>query len=189
MGITLTESAVNNQLYFHGGNLDQFDNEQTFSRNNRIVYGVGLYLTTSRTVADKYAKGSRKLYVVEVDNNIKTYDDVDIKKEVVKNTFTAFLSRPKHKQLVSYLERVNPLDVINAGNLNNILLNDGMISKKNIGQIADFFRFQGVDGEIDYSTFGYQEKQLVLINQKKVINVIRIAPNDPKYFDDFEYKK
>lgn len=177
------------QLYFHGGNLDVLDTEANASRVGSIVYGLGLYLTTSRTVANKYAKGSRKLYVVKVKDDIKVYNDVDISKEIVANVFTKYLSKPKHKLLLNYLERVNPLDVINAHNLNVFLLNQNMINKANIKEIGNFFLYQDVDGDIDYSPFGYGEKQLVLINFKKIESVQRIAPNDSNFYDDFTYTK
>lgn len=187
MGIE--ENTGNTQLYFHGGNLESFQDSDTQSKVGSIVYGIGLYLTTSRIIAEKYSKGSRKLYVLEVDDNIKDYNHVDIKKQVVIDVFRKYLSKQKHANLLKFLDRVNGFDVVNASNLNIFLLNENYVSRGNIKQISDFFKFQGVDGEIDYSPFGYQEKQLVLINFSKIKNITKIEKNDPNYYDDFKYKK
>ena len=181
--------SSNYQQYFHGGNLDNLNIYDTLNKVGSNVYGIGLYLTTSRNIAERYAKGSRKLYVVEVDEtSLKTYNDVDIKKDIVRTVFTKYLSKPKYNNLLKFLERINTLDVVNAHNLNIFLLNEKYINKNNISDISDFFKFQGIDGGIDFSPFGFNEKQLVLINLHKVKNIIKIDRNDSNYFDDFEYK-
>ena len=61
-----TSSPTNNMTFWHGGNLDEY-NEIISQKNGRYEFGAGLYLTTHYDTALKYSKGSRKLYLVTVE--------------------------------------------------------------------------------------------------------------------------
>lgn len=65
--------------FWHGGNLTEY-NDVIAQKNGRYEYGPGLYLTNFYDIAKKYAKGSRKLYIVTVSigKDIKgSYVDTD----------------------------------------------------------------------------------------------------------------
>ena len=68
----IMESETNTMTFWHGGNLDDYNQGAINQKAGRYEYGPGLYLITKYSEAIKYAKGSRKLYKVTVEkgNNI-----------------------------------------------------------------------------------------------------------------------
>ena len=54
--IIVKSSIPNTMSFYHGGNLDRYD-DNLIQRKGRFEYGAGLYLTTHYETAKKYARG------------------------------------------------------------------------------------------------------------------------------------
>lgn len=173
-------------LFFHGGNLDKMDYQEIIApKTGRFEYGIGLYLTTSREVAEKYSKGSRKLYLVELENNIVDLNSVKVNINDINNNLKVFLSKPDYqklqKPLLSTVERTQK-EEINLGTLNIIMLNYRILKPKYAADIVKYFISKGADAYVDDNTFGWGEKTVVLFNFQKIKNIQKIDKNDKQYF-------
>ena len=73
--IVTPPSIPNTRNFWHGGNLSEYS-DIIAQKNGRYEFGSGLYLTTQYDVAKKYAKGSRKLYIVTVELGTDIHDSV-----------------------------------------------------------------------------------------------------------------
>jgi hypothetical protein len=164
--------------FWHGGNLDDYS-DIIAQKNGRYEYGAGLYLTTHYGTAAKYAKGSRKLYLVTVK------EGVDINKalldaEKVKDFINAYVIGNMKKMLWERLQKFNVDGKIKAFALNNNILNEKAIKATNTRYLRSFYVENGIDYEIHSNTFGWGEKMMVLYNMNKIINLI--------YSEEFDYR-
>jgi len=178
----------NRNLFFHGGNLDYFDyNEIIIPKKGKYEYGFGLYLTSSRKIADTYSKGSRKLYLVELDNDIVDLNDVFVNINEVNSTLKTILSKNDFLKLQQPLNRVAERfeGEINLGTLNIIMINNDILKPKYGKAIIKFFISKGADAYVDRNTFGWHETTVVLFNFDKIKNIEKLDRNDEQYFNDF----
>jgi hypothetical protein len=67
--IIIPPNIPNTLNFWHGGNLDEFD-DIISQKNGRYEYGAGFYITTHYGTAEKYAKGKRKLYLITVEEGL-----------------------------------------------------------------------------------------------------------------------
>ena len=172
----LTENT-NTYQFYHGGNLD-ITSQGTLSssdlskvpKSKRIEYGPGLYLTTSAQVVEKYAKGSRKVYLLDIQkgneiNDVKVdFDKVD--------ALSSTIGKPKIKILKSKLEeRFLENGKVPAFVVLNILLNESLLKTEKARKgIKDFLVASGVDYELHQSPFGWGESMMVLFNLSLIKN-------------------
>ena len=111
--------------FWHGGNLDNYD-DIIVQRNGRYEFGPGLYLTQNYSVAKKYAKGNRKLYLITIETGNDISDmllDIDKVIEFVKN------------HVLSKLQK-EILELIYSYNQNNKMFSKNNIMISQIHQIA-----------------------------------------------------
>ncbi len=158
---------------WHGGNLDDYEDSVTH-RSGRNVYGAGSYLINRYDVAAGYAKGSRKLYqvVVKKGNEVST---VDIDWNSCLNLLKTYGIKSRLKEHLQRFDRHIENGKIPADVFNNIILNEELISPKNLQYLRSFLVESGADYEI--TTYkGYP--MLVLFNMKKIVSVTRVMPND-----------
>lgn len=162
--------------FWHGGNLDEY-NDLIAQKAGRYEYGPGLYITTKYDVAAKYSKGSRKLYLITVQEGVDINDaffDINIAKDFVDK----YVIKSKRKEV---LERINKFD--NEGKIkgyifNNILINEKAVKPINTQKLRQFYIDNGVDYEIVENAFGWGEKMMVLYNMKKIVNIIQVKSGD-----------
>lgn len=164
--------------FWHGGNLDSYD-EFINHKKGRYEYGPGLYLTTNYSTAARYAKGSRKLYLITVElGNDINYSFIDIN-EAFKFIDYYVLNRKK-KEITQYMNEYVKDGKIKAYLFNNLLLNHEALKPTNLKELRKFYVSKG----IDYDIHNGSETMMVLYNMKKIKNLIRIQPKDNiKVFD------
>lgn len=167
----------NTMTFWHGGNLDNPDNDLS-QKAGRFEYGPGLYLITKYDVAIKYAKGSRKLYKVDVEtgNDLEyTGINADNVKEFIKTYII-----PSKRNLVwnAMMKRINENNLIPGYIVNNVIINENAIKPGNTKFLRQFYVDNGIDYNIVNNPFGWGEKMLVLFNLKKIKNITKIGPKD-----------
>lgn len=175
------ESFVNEDVmkFWHGGNLDNFDYDVVKIRKNRYVYGAGLNLTTSYDLASRYAKGSRKLYLVTVEkgNDIQS---VKIPYDKIVEFVTNNVPKSKHKIIFDRLVKFNDNNLVDADILNNIFLNESWLPSTKMNLLVNFLVENNVDYEVSDTPYnlGGKGKMMVLYNMNKVKDIKRIYSSD-----------
>lgn len=167
--------------FWHGGNLDDY-NDIIAQKNGRYEYGPGLYLTTHYETAKKYAKGSRKMYLITVKkgNDINdAYLDINIIFDFIK----IFVTKSKRKEVIDRLSKFNKDGKVKAYIFNNILLNENALSSSNTKHLRQFYINNNIDYEIVHNPFGWGENMMVLYDMKKIVNVIIVKSTDQIDYD------
>jgi hypothetical protein len=156
---------------WHGGNLD-FDKDVIVHKGGRWEYGPGLYLTTRYEVVSKYARGSRKLYMVDImiGTDLKT---VSLPLDVVNNFINSRVIKRKKIEVLAGVSRRIKDEALNADTFLNILINNDAIKNSETDILRKFF----VANKIDYA-FGWGEKMIVLFNMKKIDKITVVKPKD-----------
>lgn len=188
--ISLIHEQVDGTMKFwHGGDLSSanMDNSHEFSqKKGRYEFGPGLYLTSHYDTAKKYAKGSRKLYIVTVEpgNDLR---QTFIDRSVIDDFINVF-AKPKLKEELGDLldQRMDKgSGKVRASVFGNIILNLDALPPSKTGALRQFYIDNGIDYELVSSAFGWGEKMLVLYNMKKITNVKEVNSNDPENNNDF----
>lgn len=177
-------TSNSNMVFLHGGNLDDIQSIDDFNKwtKGRVEYGPGLYLTTHYGTATKYAKGSRKLYKIEVEKGTDI-NSVSLDYDTVLQFISTILSKPKQKEYIVHASRFVKDGKINASIFVNIFINYDLISSKNGSAIRKFLVDNGIDYEVVQNAFGWGETMLVLYNMRKIKNVQRVSPQDKSILD------
>jgi hypothetical protein len=162
--------------FWHGGNLDSYD-DVIAQKNGRYEYGPGLYITTHYDTAKKYAKGSRKLYLVTVQKG-NDISDAMLPVDNVAKFINTYVVSAKRREIWERLQRFNVDGMIKAYNFNTILLNEKAVKPVNTSALRTFYVDNGIDYEMVDNAFGWHENMMVLYNMKKIINVIQVKPGD-----------
>lgn len=162
--------------FYHGGNLDNIE-YSVQHKKGRFHYGVGLYLTDHYSVAQKYNRGGRKLYIVEVSygNNIS---DAFIPYEDAINFIKRYTLVSKRNDIIFYLDKRNENGKVPANMFNNLLLNHDAIKGKNLIQLHDFLNKNKIDYELHDNHFGFGDTTMTLINKQLIKSVTRVNPKD-----------
>jgi hypothetical protein len=171
-----TSSPTNNMTFWHGGNLDEY-NEIISQKNGRYEFGAGLYLTTHYDTALKYSKGSRKLYLVTVEKG-NDINNTLLEPNIVKDFINSHIIGNKKNMLWNRLQNYMKDNKIKAYVFDNIILNEKAIKATNTKYLRQFY----IDNDIDYNmvsnAFGWGEKMMVLYNMKKIINIKQVKSTD-----------
>ena len=178
--------------FWHGGNLDEiYDDVQ--SRKGRTVFGIGLYLTTQYEVGKKYAKGNRKLYMVDIakGNNLN-YTKKTIPIQTIKEFISSICSKAVAKDFFGKIEyyqskRPNITDM-NIQIFNNMCLNYEIIKPKYSNDYRKFLVKHGVDYELSTSTT-FNGYLMVLFNFNKISKVKRMVMKDVDELDSIDFDK
>lgn len=158
---------------FHGGNTRfQHDwREITPNKKGRWEFGVGIYLTNKRSIAESYTKGSRRLYAVSISTNATNMEDIEID---VDNVITFLrecgLSMKKIKS--DYIPYING-DKVEAYRFRNLLINNNFPSTKTV-KVRTFMMENGVDYSIERGFGGYV---IVVINTNIITKVSKEIKN------------
>lgn len=156
------------QKFYHGGNLESMD-DFIPQKNGRYEYGPGLYLIDHLETAIKYAKGSRKLYEVEVapGNNI---NDSFLDFEAVKKFTEQYVLKDKREEFLQSMLKRSKDNKIPAFMFQNRILNDKLIRPKDTINLRKTLVENGIDYEMVKSPFGWGENMMVLYNMSKIIS-------------------
>ncbi len=163
-----------NMVFYHGGNLDGNQTEFIPQKGGRYEYGPGLYLTDHQGTAEKYAKGSRKLYRVEVEPGVDL-QDATLSVESVRDFVQKFVSKPKREWCLALVERRVKDGRVPAYMFSNILLNEKLMKPSNIHELRKFLVENNIDYETVKNPFGWGENMLVLYNMKKIKSVQKVS--------------
>jgi protein tyrosine/serine phosphatase len=162
---------------WHGGDLSESYDETISHKKGRFEYGPGLYLTTHYGTAKKYAKGSRKLYLITIRKGINI-NDIVITSEKVTAFVNEYVIKSKRKDVMFYIERQIKNDKINAETFCNIIINNDAIKPSDTNRLRTFFIMNGIDYSIVNNAFGWHEKMIVLFDMKLIINKVIVKPKD-----------
>lgn len=166
----------NTRNFFHGGDLDNY-NDVIAQKNGRYEYGPGLYLITRYDIAQRYAKGSRKLYVVTVElgNDITdSYLDVNIINEFID----IYVTKNKIREVKQMLTKHIKNGKVSTEVFNNIILNTNAIKGTYTKYLRQFLIDNNIDYELVNNSFGFGEDMMVLYNMKKIKNIIQVKSSD-----------
>ncbi len=172
---SMMESTNESISLWHGGRLKDAYNSTQSHASGRWEFGPGLYLTSKYEVAKKYAKGSRKLYQVEIEkgNEIR---DVDIPIRNVEDFITRSVISKKRSEIRSRLDKYITKDKVPAHVFLNILIDEDAVAKRNTNTLREFLVVNGIDYVIDSNTYGWGEMMLVLFNMEKMIGQEVVSP-------------
>jgi hypothetical protein len=179
-------SIPNTRNFWHGGNLEDYS-DLIAQKNGKYEFGSGLYLTTQYDIAKKYSNGSRRLYIVTVEdgndiNNslIKTDEAIDfIKKYCIAS---------KRNTLLHYIKEYNDNGNVKAYLFNNMIINNKAIKPSNTKVLREFLVNIGIDYDIINNAFGWGEDMMVLYNMKKIVKTTIFGPKDRMSEYNFETK-
>jgi hypothetical protein len=162
--------------FWHGGNLDDYS-EIISQKNGRYEYGAGLYLTTHHGTALKYAKGSRKLYLVTVKiGNEINKSNLNIDK--VTDFVNTYVIGSLRKTFLNDIQKYVKDGMVRATVFNTMILNRKAVKSTNTKYVREFLMANDIDYEIVDNAFGWGEKMMVLYDTKSIVNTIRIKPTD-----------
>jgi hypothetical protein len=175
---TISPSEIpNTKVFWHGGNLENYNDDEVGHKSGRHEFGFGLYLTTHYGTAQKYSKGSRKLYMVTVSLGNEINDSL-LDLEACKTFINQYIVSNKRKELILNLESRSKDGKVKAYIFNNSILNNDAIKSSNGIHLRKFLVSNGIDYDIVDNAFGWGEEMMVLYNMKKIVNVKRINPKD-----------
>lgn len=173
----LLQKQAGQLVLWHGGNLEDAFDETMAHKKGRWEYGPGLYLTTHYGTAQKYAKGSRKLYRITISQGNdawKTCLDWDTAVSFIKDNAI----RAKQGLILERLSRYKESGLRAAYLINNLMNEEALASSKS-GILRKFLVDNGVDYEIVDNAFGWGERMVVLYNMKKILKKEIIRAKDP----------
>lgn len=163
----LVPEAVSMKFY-HGGNLESMD-DFIAQKNGRYEHGPGLYLIDHLETAIKYAKGSRKLYEVEVAPGNDISDSL-LDFEVVKKFTEQYVLKDKRSEFLQIMSKRSKDNKVPAFMFQNRILNDKLIRPKDTINLRKTLVENGVDYEMVKNPFGWGENMMVLYNMSKIIS-------------------
>lgn len=160
------------ELYHGGKYLEYSYYDMIPSKTNRWEYGPGLYLTNNADLAEKYAKGSRKLYkiIITSGTNIK---NVKCKKSEMIDFINDYAIKSKRKPMINFINKYDT-DEIPISILVNLCINDKALNPKQAIELRKFLVSHGVDYSIDTYSFNNNTKIIVVYNPK-IIKKVQIV--------------
>lgn len=163
--------------FWHGGNLENSYSDSISHKKGRFEYGPGLYLTTHHGTAQKYSKGSRKLYLIDVEKGIDGKNaNLSINKTL--EFINTYIIKNKRKEIINRISKYNKDDKIPVSIFINVIINEDAIKPTNTNEMRNFLVRNGVDYLTVPNAFGWGELMLVLFNMKKIIRKQIVNPKD-----------
>ena len=162
---------------WHGGRgLESGYTDFPAHRKGSWEHGPGLYLTASRDVASKYAKGGNAMYKVTValERNI---DDVFLSSDEVNDFVKRFVVARQRKEFIELAERSRTrrqVDKLPAEVLINLGLNMNAVPNSKTGEFRKWLVAHGV-GYIsvpNYGGWGVEKGQVYVIVDPKLIKKV-----------------
>jgi hypothetical protein len=163
--------------FYHGGDLDDYK-DFIPQKSGRYEYGAGLYLTTRLETAQKYSKGSRKLYMVSIKKG-NDISDSYIDENKVLDFIKENVVRSKQTSILQYMKKYTENGKVDASVFNNLILNHKGIPSSKTNILREFLVSNNIDYEIVNNPFGFgSEVMLVLYNMDLILNYERLKNID-----------
>ena len=187
----MLKSSKSNKLpsgirMYHGGQKwYSIPNELQPSYKNRYEHGVGIYTTNFWQTAKKYAKGSRVIHLLVIDENYKDIKDVKVSKSEVLNFVKSINFKNKSlliKDINFYFERTKS-DELTLNILNNLIINNESGAGKSGVELTKFFIKNG--GDASFVKMGGDEYYIVIFNPK-IIKYMEIT--EPKKIGEYPFE-
>lgn len=173
----IATKGAGRMVFWHGGNLDQFD-DTIAQKNGRYEYGPGLYLTEEYRVAQKYAKGGRKMYLVSVSKGVDI-NDAKLAIEDAVGFVNRYVMVANRKRIINDLVAREEDGYVPAYVLMNLIINDKAIRPSNTPVLRSFLVDHGIDYEVVGNYGGFGGKMMVLYNMKKIESYQLFKASDP----------
>lgn len=194
----LTEAVISpttepdHASFWHGGDLTMVRDD--FSpRHGRFEYGPGLYLTTHYNVAKRYAKGSRKLYLVTVKLGTDIRD-ATIPLDAIRRFVAQYVMGKHRNGIMARIARwTKENQTVPAYVVVNSILNPDRgggyratpaMTATNLKHLRQFAVTHGVDYELVQDASG---TMMVLYNTHLIVNIRRVLPTDT--IEEFDLPK
>jgi hypothetical protein len=160
---------------WHGGNLDAVVKYST----GRSEYGPGLYLITNYESVKKYAKGSRKLYMITIAQG-RSANEVTIPLPDVLNFVKLYVVAAKRKDVTARMTNLaKDGNNILAEHFINVIVNEEAIRPGNKAVEREFLVQHGCDYLVVNHPFGWgNATMIVLFNMNKIVNTQVVKPKD-----------
>jgi hypothetical protein len=160
---------------WHGGNLDAVVKYST----GRSEYGPGLYLITNYESVKKYAKGSRKLYMITIAQG-RSANEVTIPLPDVLNFVKLYVVAAKRKDVTARMTNLaKDGNNILAEHFINVIVNEEAIRPGNKAVEREFLVQHGCDYLVVNNPFGWgNATMIVLFNMNKIVNTQVVKPKD-----------
>jgi hypothetical protein len=167
----------NTMSFWHGGRLDDAYSDTISHKKGRWEFGPGLYLTTNYYTVQKYAKGSRKLYMITIEKG-NNAGDVELPFDVVQQFIDRYVVGAKKKEIKFAVERYSEKQTVDAQVFINIIVNHNAIKNSDTFKLREFLVNNGVDYSIVDNAFGWGERMMVLFNMRKIVDKKVVTPKD-----------
>jgi hypothetical protein len=160
---------------WHGGNLDAVVKYST----GRSEYGPGLYLITNYESVKKYAKGSRKLYMITIAQG-RSANEVTIPLPDVLNFVKLYVVAAKRKDVTARMTNLaKDGNNILAEHFINVIVNEEAIRPGNKAVEREFLVQHGCDYLVVNNPFGWgNATMIVLFNMNKIVKTQVVKPKD-----------
>lgn len=163
--------------FWHGGDLSSSYDETISHKKGRFEYGPGLYLTTHYGTAQRYSKGSRKLYMITIRKGVNL-KDVQIPYDKCIAFVNDWVPKAKRKDVIYYIDRQNKDEKVDGQIFLNVIINNDAIKPSETNRLRMFLMGQGADYSIVDNAFGWHERMIVLFDMKMIINKVIVKPKD-----------
>ncbi len=167
---------MNVTLYHGGRNLEFNYRDMIIHKKGRWEYGPGLYLTTHKETARKYAKGGGRVYdvTVELNNDIKhTEISLDSAIEFIKR----YCLKSKQAQIIDDLKsNLNRLGKLYAYVIVNLCINLDALPQSKTPFLRKYLIENGVDYAID--RYHLSNEFVVIVYNPDIIKSIKKTTDD-----------
>ena len=156
---------------WHGGRLPGLISSIKPPTKGKWEMGPGLYLTTHYSTAQRYAKGNKATYKIQLARGTEL-SRITVDKNTLFDFIEQTYSKVNAQVLLSYYN--NPANVVRStkegrfvlGPLLNLTINDELLSSSKAAKLTEFFVQCGADYSINEHFCGRTETVLVLYNPK-----------------------
>ena len=138
-----------------------------------------MYLITKYDVAQKYAKGGRKLYQITIAKG-KSSDEVAIPLANIQQFVNQYVLTAKRKDVLGRMQQyARDGSNVNSQIFINILINEDAIKSANMPQLREFLIQHGVDYQIVRHPFGWGDSTMVvLFKMDKIVQAKVVTPQE-----------
>lgn len=150
----------------------------------RYESGPGLYLTTRRTTAAKYARGAGSLVMVEIDPSVRLLEDARFTREQMQDALDGLYRLRNRKKIEEDLDANvarHPDGKLLAIYLVNLCVNYEALTGANGPALASWLARNGVDASLDQRGSG--EDWLVVFNPKVIVASTKLTAAQADQYD------
>ena len=146
--------------------------------------GPGLYLTTRRTTAAKYAKGAGSLVMIDLDPGLRLLEDTTFTRAQMQEALDSLPRLRRRKQIEEDLDRAverHPNGQLMACYLVNLCVNHEALAGDNGPALARWLTDNGVDASLE-SKSGTEE-WLIVFNPKIILKSRKLTAAEADKLD------